>query len=80
MQFKKLKFVLVLLFFVGTLQGQTENKTLDSNSIYDYSLEELMNLKSSGEYPSELESLINSLLSVSSVQPLSASSSPNAIS
>lgn len=80
MQFKKLKLMLVLLFFAGALQGQTENKTLDSNSIYDYSLEELMNLKSSGEYPSELESLINSLLSVSSVQPLSASSSPNVVS
>ncbi|MCC7303391.1 MAG: TonB-dependent receptor [Bacteroidia bacterium] len=72
-----LPVLLGLLFSVGiTAQDTLKSDSLD---IYEMSLEQLMNLKAHG-VPSELETLINELISAASKKPLSTRESPNIIS
>jgi outer membrane cobalamin receptor len=71
--------VALILFFLFTRSGYSQTNTvLDSSAIYSMSLEELMNIKSSG-VSSELEALINSLLEVASKKPLSSRKSPSIV-
>jgi outer membrane cobalamin receptor len=51
----------------------------DSLNFYDMTIEQLLSLKAHG-VPSELEKLINSLISVASKKPLSARESPSIVS
>lgn len=69
--------LLILLLLVGSGYSQT-NTVLDSSAIYSMSLEELLNIKSSG-VSSELQDLINSLLDVASKKPLSTRKSPSIV-
>lgn len=79
---KKIIVLLVLLFnlsFFGYSQGDTTLIKKDTLSYYDMSLEQLLSLKAHG-VPSELETLINSLISVSSKKPINVRETPSIIS
>lgn len=78
----QLKFkLLFLIILIGlNVHAQTDTiKPLDSLSYYDMTLEQLLQLKAHG-VPSELEKLINSLISASSKKPLKVRESPGIIS
>lgn len=70
-----LSFVILLSVL---LYGQDTLKS-DSLDVYEMSLEQLMNLKAHG-VPSELEALVNQLITAASKKPLSTRESPNIIS
>ncbi|HEV7230494.1 MAG TPA: TonB-dependent receptor plug domain-containing protein [Bacteroidia bacterium] len=80
-------FVTLLLFscFIPELSAQRDSSLIkngktgkDSVDYYDMSLEQLLNIKGH-DLPTELESLINSLISVASKKPLSARESPSIV-
>lgn len=76
----KLITLIILFFLSGIFYAQEvipEKK--DSLNYYDMSLEELMKLKAHG-VPSELEALINSLISVSSQKAINTRETPSIIS
>jgi outer membrane receptor for ferrienterochelin and colicin len=60
-------------------QGDTTVVKKDTTDYYEMSLEQLLNLKSHG-VPTELEKLINSLISVASKKPLNVRESPSIVS
>jgi outer membrane cobalamin receptor len=62
-----------------TLQTRRDTVSSDSLSYYDMTIEQLLNLKAHG-VPSELEKLINSLISVASKRPLNVRESPSIVS
>jgi outer membrane receptor for ferrienterochelin and colicin len=75
------KKILLLLFLIPfAVKSQTDSLLLkkDSIDIYDMSIDELIKLKAHG-VPSEMESLINSLISVASKKPLNVRESPSVI-
>jgi len=83
---RKILLVLALLFGGNSLFSQTDTLQIaadttkkDSLSFYDMTLEQLLNLKAHG-VPSELEKLINSLISVASKRPLNVRESPSIVS
>jgi outer membrane cobalamin receptor len=78
----------VFLFFLaaGAIHSQSDSTRLaadttrkDSINYYDMSLEQLLSLKAHN-LPTELEKLINSLISVASKKPLSVRESPSIVS
>lgn len=72
--------VLALLFVPkGESCAQTDTTARDTLDYYEMSLEQLLSIKAHG-VPSELEELINSLISVASKKPLSARESPSIVS
>jgi outer membrane cobalamin receptor len=72
-------FLLFLLITTNTFAQNHQAEALDSAAIYNMSLEELLQLKSTS-ISSELEGLINSLIGVASKKPLSLRKSPSIIS
>ena len=72
--------VSLFLFIQATIfaQSSTSNLATDSTDIYEMSLEDLINLKAHG-VPSELESVVNSLIEVSSKKPMNTRESPSII-
>lgn len=62
-----------------TTKLATDTTKSDTLSFYDMTLEQLLNLKAHG-VPSELEKLINSLISVASKKPLNVRESPSIVS
>ncbi len=74
------KIYLTLFSFLsfGWAAWAQDNSILDSAAIYNMTLEQLMNIKSSG-VSSELESLINSLIGVASKKPMSSRKSPSIV-
>lgn len=89
-----MKHILRLIFLVSILVTGTQIRTfaqddsltpppvmgpVDSMDFYDMTLEQLLTLKAHG-VPSELEALINSLISVASKKALSTRESPSIIS
>jgi len=71
--------ILLLLLvpaFIHAQQDSTATHKKDSLDYYDMNLEQLMKIKGH-DLPSELESLINSLISVASKKPLSTRESPS---
>src|ERR1051326_170187 len=76
----KLRTIFSLLFLLGVLTCRAQD-TLKKDTLdyYDMSLEQLQNLKAHG-VPSELEKLIDQLISVASKKPLSTRESPSIIS
>ncbi|HXB39090.1 MAG TPA: hypothetical protein VNZ49_01030, partial [Bacteroidia bacterium] len=62
-----------------TLKIATDSTKKDTLSYYDMSLEQLLNLKGH-DLPTELEKLINSLISVASKKPLNIRESPSIVS
>ena len=77
---KKFKYILLLLLIShGIISQDLGNSKKDSLDYYDMSLEELLNLKAHG-VPSELEELINSLISVSSKRAMNTRETPSVIS
>ena len=77
---KRLLPIFFLFLFFGK-DSFSQNTTLpkDTFDYYDMSLEQLLNMKAHG-IPSELESLINQLISVASKKPLSTRESPSIVS
>lgn len=77
------RFIYFTILFSGlflTSKSQADStKTGDSLSYYDMSIEQLIQIKAHG-LPSELEKLINSLISAASKKPLKVRESPNIIS
>lgn len=78
--------IIALIFWAGTafsqvdtLQLATDTTKKDTLSFYDMTLEQLLNMKAHG-VPSELEKLINSLISVASKKPLNIRESPSIVS
>ena len=67
-----------LLLFSTVKEAKAQENQLDSAAIYNMTLEELINIKSSG-VSSELENLINSLIGVASKKPLSSRKSPSIV-
>lgn len=78
---KKLLYSVIFLlpFAFLPLSAQTDSTKTDTLNYYDMSLEQLLNIKAHG-VPSELEKLINSLISVASKKPLNVRESPSIIS
>jgi len=77
----KIKYVFTLLLFLvsfASFSQQQDTTKLDSASIYNMSLEQLLNLKQTG-VSSEMESLINSLIGVASKKSLSLRKSPSVV-
>ncbi|HEY6162867.1 MAG TPA: TonB-dependent receptor plug domain-containing protein, partial [Bacteroidia bacterium] len=76
----KLRILLPVLLLFGVFTARAQD-TLhrDTLDYYDMSLEQLQNLKAHG-VPSELEKLIDQLISVASKKPLSTRESPSIIS
>jgi outer membrane receptor for ferrienterochelin and colicin len=82
----KLFIVFAICFTATRINAQTDSLhvTADSTrhdtlSFYDMTLEQLLNMKAHG-VPSELEKLINSLISVASKKPLNVRESPSIVS
>ena len=78
----KLNFILILLLFFWVIPFYSQDTIpvkKDSLDYYEMSLEELIKLKAHG-IPSELEELINSLISVSSKKALNTRETPGIIS
>jgi outer membrane receptor for ferrienterochelin and colicin len=76
-----MKKILLLIFLIPfAVKSQTDSLLLkkDSLDFYDMSLDELMKLKAHG-LPSEMESFINSLISVASKKPLNVRESPSVV-
>jgi outer membrane receptor for ferrienterochelin and colicin len=82
-----LRFRLLLVLFLlafGVNSAFAQKDTLpqkngkDSLDVYDMTLEQLLNIKAHG-VPTELESLVNSLISVASKKPLSTRESPSIV-
>jgi len=82
------KFLLLIGLFVtassafsqtDTLKIATDTTQKDTLNFYDMTLEQLLNLKAHG-VPSELEKLINSLISVASKKPMNVRESPSIVS
>ncbi|MFI5150684.1 MAG: TonB-dependent receptor plug domain-containing protein [Bacteroidia bacterium] len=74
-------FSVLFLLFQGALYAQKDTTTTvphkkDSLDYYDMNLEQLMKVKGH-DLPSELEALVNSLISVASKKPLSTRESPS---
>ncbi|SKC81575.1 TonB-dependent receptor plug domain-containing protein [Ohtaekwangia koreensis] len=79
---KKVSSVFFLLFIYLTLHAQQDSLKIKIDSLYQYydmSLEELSHVKASG-VSSELETFINSLITVASQKAISTRESPSAIS
>lgn len=81
---KKPLIVIVLALFLYvpfSLLSQTDSTVVKTDSLdyYDMSLEQLLKLRAHG-VPTELEKLINSLISVASKKPLNTRESPSIIS
>lgn len=78
---KKLVFVIFinLLFVKGYSQADTAIAVKDSVDYYEMTLEQLLKIKAH-DLPTELEKLINSLISVASRKPLNTRESPSIIS
>lgn len=72
-------FSLWLLSGFSQVQSQTKTAAPDSVDYYDLSLEQLLSVKAHG-VPSELEALINSLISVASKKALTSRESPSIVS
>jgi outer membrane receptor for Fe3+-dicitrate len=75
----KLIPLFILIFLTSNFFAQEIIQEKDSLNYYDMSLEELINLKAHG-VPSELEALINSLISVSSQKAINTRETPGIIS
>lgn len=71
--------IMLLSAWLFPLRAQTDSTKTDSLNYYDMSLEQLLNIKAHG-VPSELEKLINSLISVASKKPLNVRESPSIVS
>ena len=77
-----MKFKIILLLLLLLNLGYSQDTSLvkrDTMDYYDMSLEELLKLKAHG-VPSELEELINSLISVSSKKAMNTRETPGIIS
>ncbi|HYG51712.1 MAG TPA: TonB-dependent receptor plug domain-containing protein [Flavobacteriales bacterium] len=73
--------VLIILFLSLSTQAlaqEPDTTKKDTLDFYDMSLEQLLTLKAHG-VPTEMEALLNSLISVASKKPLSARESPSII-
>lgn len=78
--YKRISYLLIaFVFLFSVAQAQTDSTRTDTLNYYDMSLEQLLNIKAHG-VPSELEKLINSLISVASKKPLNVRESPSIIS
>ena len=84
--FRSLLFICLLCGVVSFSHAQTDSTHISADStkkdtlnFYDMTIEQLLSLKAHG-VPSELEKLINSLISVASKKPLSARESPSIVS
>lgn len=82
----RLFLVFCCLSYISVTRAQTDTLQIESDSIrkdtlsyYDMTIEQLLNLKAHG-VPSELEKLINSLISVASKRPLNVRESPSIVS
>ena len=75
-----IKFTLAFLLLVTSCAvfAQQDTAKLDSNAIYNMSLEQLMNLKETG-VSSQLEAQINALIGVASKKSLSQRKSPSVV-
>ncbi|HTA81578.1 MAG TPA: hypothetical protein VK783_01475, partial [Bacteroidia bacterium] len=75
-----IKFTLAFLLLVISCAvfAQQDTAKLDSNAIYNMSLEQLMNLKETG-VSSQLEAQINELIGVASKKALSQRKSPSVV-
>lgn len=73
--------LLLLMALPRFIQAQADTLTIkkDTTDYYEMSLEQLLKLKSHG-VPTELEKLINSLISVASKKPLNVRESPSIVS
>lgn len=80
-KFRGLLSLLIILLFCSRATAQTDSTVLKTDSLdyYEMSLEQLLKLKAHG-VPSELEKLINSLISVASKKPLNVRESPSIVS
>ncbi|MGZ4096642.1 MAG: TonB-dependent receptor plug domain-containing protein [Bacteroidia bacterium] len=82
---QKIKFIFLFLTFTfafciaGFGQSDTAVAKNDTLDYYEMSLDQLLKLKSHG-VPTELEKLINSLISVASKKPLNVRESPSIVS
>ncbi len=74
-------FTILSLGFISNSYAQNDSISVrkDSLDYYDMSLEQLLKIKSHG-LPTELEKIINSLISVASKKPLSVRESPSILS
>src|SRR5688572_9487410 len=78
--FNRLAAVLLFLtLFSPRASAQPDSTKTDTLDYYEMSLEQLLSIKAHG-VPTELESLINSLISVASKKPLPTRESPSIIS
>ncbi|MCE3226804.1 MAG: TonB-dependent receptor [Bacteroidetes bacterium] len=78
----RIAFILLAVFFTSfksLAQGDSTVVKKDSIDYYEMSLEQLLKLKAHG-VPTELEKLINSLISVASKKPLNVRESPSIVS
>jgi outer membrane cobalamin receptor len=75
-----IKYLFLILLAIVSLcaTAQKDSTRLDSNAIYNMSLEQLLNLKETG-VSSEMESLVNSLIGVASKKSLSLRKSPSVV-
>ncbi|MBA3665334.1 MAG: TonB-dependent receptor plug domain-containing protein [Bacteroidetes bacterium] len=73
--------LLLLLASYSRIHAQADSTVVKNDTLdyYEMSLEQLLNLKSHG-VPTELEKLINSLISVASKKPLNVRESPSIVS
>ena len=74
--------MLIILLLAGNcfrVFSQEQKKNSDSLDIYEMTLEQLLTIKAHG-VPTELEAIINSLISVASKKPLSTRESPSIVS
>src|ERR1700740_1155798 len=82
--YKLLLFIFLLSAYVSHAQepinpaSVTDSTKKDTVNYYDMTLEQLLSLKAHG-VPSELEKLINSLISVASKKPLNVRESPSIV-
>jgi outer membrane cobalamin receptor len=78
---KKFIYSVIFCFSLAVLplSAQTDSTKTDTLNYYDMSIEQLLNIKAHG-VPSELEKLINSLISVASKKPLNVRESPSIVS
>jgi outer membrane receptor for ferrienterochelin and colicin len=78
---KAITIILLNIVCAGFFQAQTDSIPVikDSSDVYELSLEELLTLKAHG-VPSELEELINTLISVSSKKAITAREAPGIVS
>jgi outer membrane cobalamin receptor len=83
--YKLLLFLFLVIGYVSHAQEPANTITVtdttkkDTLNYYDMTIEQLLNLKAHG-VPSELEKLINSLISVASKKPLNVRESPSIVS